>query len=72
MRARGVIILTAVLPLWGGLCFYARGVKLNQVESAMSPTFMYGQAGAWVALLATILGLGFLFFDCVRWLRKKT
>jgi hypothetical protein len=74
MRTRGFIVLTAVMPLWGGLYFWIRSLKLNQIESfgPLSPTVTYIQVGGWVALLATILGLGLLFFDFVRWLRKKT
>jgi len=73
MRTRGLIVLIAVMPVWAGLYFWARSLKLNQVEwfAPLSAGIQYLQAGGWVTLLATILGVGLLAFDCVQWLRKK-
>jgi hypothetical protein len=73
MRTRGFVVLTAVIPLWVGLYSWARGLNLNQIEwfEPLNPGIQYLQAGGWVALLATILGLGLLAFDFVLWLRKR-
>jgi hypothetical protein len=74
MRIRGFIVLIAVMPAWAWLYFWARSLKVNQVEwfPPLSAEIQQLQAAGWVTLLATISGLGLLAFDCVQWLRKKT
>ncbi len=74
MRKRGFIVLAAVVPVWVGLFLWARSVEVRQVEwwSPLPPEFDHIRMGVWVVVLATMLGIGLLAADFLRWLRKKT
>jgi hypothetical protein len=74
MRKRGLIVLMAAAPVWAGLYFWARSVEVRQMEwwSPLPPEFDHIRIGVWVAVLATMLGIGLLAADFVQWRRKKT
>jgi hypothetical protein len=74
MRRRGLITLIAVVPVWTGLYFWARGIDFKREAwlSSFPPEFDHIRMGVRVAVLATILGIGLLVADLIELCTKKT
>jgi hypothetical protein len=73
MRRRDLLTLMAVAPVWIGLYFWAGNIDFQREGwlSPFPPEFDHIRMGVWVAVIATILGIGLLTADFIQWLGKK-